>query len=110
MVTFATNPGSTGSINFNGTTYTNGQNVNVTFGNATAIAMASPGYHFTGWSVTGGLSTASNTTTTAVTVHGAGSLKANFAPLASSIPPFTILLTTLGMAPILLLKRRQKPR
>lgn len=106
-VSFATTPGSVGSIKFNGTTYTNGQSVNVTFGNATATATAPSGYTFNGWTTTGGVSVSSpSSTTVQVRVAGSGTLKANFTGSAP-LTPLSLLLGVLIAAPVLLVRRRK---
>jgi hypothetical protein len=77
-LTFNTSPG-TGSITFNGTSYSNGQSVNLTIGNATATATPPSGYIFKQWNATGGVFVSSATSsTTQVTVAGTGTLTVQF--------------------------------
>ncbi len=76
-LTFAAKSG--GTITFNGTTYSNGQNATFQLGNATAIANTPSGYTFAGWSTTGGVFVSNPTSSNVqVTVEGSGTLTANF--------------------------------
>jgi len=86
-VTFNTNPtsflGSPGSITFSTSTssdtYTNGQSGKYSSGTYTATANVPPGYTFSSWSTTGGLSLSSSTTNPAtITLSGPGTIIASF--------------------------------
>jgi hypothetical protein len=86
-VTFNTDPtsfsGSAGSITFStgasSDTYTNGQSGQYSTGSYTSTANTPPGYRFSGWATTGGLSLSSSTTNpSTVTATDLGAITAIF--------------------------------
>jgi len=77
-ISLATNPVSAGSITFDGTTYSNGENINKSAGSYVIIANSGSGYTFSSWATTGGLTvTNPSSANTSVTVDNTGSLQMN---------------------------------
>jgi spherulation-specific family 4 protein/List-Bact-rpt repeat protein len=108
-VTFQTSSNG-GSINFNGTTYTNGGSGNYSAGTASAVATPPANYAFGGWSASGGLLVEdSSSNPTHVSVTGPGTLIANFRPnTPNAISPATILAAGVSIFAVAVI-RRQKP-
>ncbi len=97
-VTFQTNPTNGGSITFNGTSYSNGMNVNSTYGTVSISAHPPAGYEFSGWTGAGGVSVAeSNSNSTLATIAGPGRLSASFAT-QPAIPLYLGGIFFLGLA------------
>jgi len=97
QIVFYTNPSNVGSIQYDGSTYTNGQirwepNLPPDYTNQRHIIANVPsGYTFSGWTTTGGLSVNNpSSSDTWLTVNGPGTLTANFqqtsTPTAPSAP------------------------
>jgi uncharacterized repeat protein (TIGR02543 family) len=85
QIVFYTNPSNIGSIQYDSSTYTNGQirwepNLPPDYTNQVhIIANVPPGYTFSGWTTTGGLSVNNpSSSDTLLTVNGPGTLTANF--------------------------------
>ncbi len=108
-ITFQTSP-AVGSLTFNGTTYTNGQSGNFTYGSVPISAHPPPGYTFSSWITTGGITLASHITNpTTATITGPGTLTANFSKTSPSLYPSGVLLVTLiTTVTIALVSRRRR--
>lgn len=77
-ITFYTDPTNGGTINFDGTTFSNGQSTSVQNGQYSIVANPSANYIFDHWSSTCGTVTNPNSASTTVTVSTTGYLKAWF--------------------------------
>lgn len=89
-ISLATNPSGAGSVTFDGTTYTNGENANKAAGSYVIIANPGSGYTFTSWATTGGLTvTNPSSANTSVAVDNTGSLQMN-----QSTTGFTVTFAT----------------
>ncbi len=107
-VDFATNPTSGGSIIFNSTTYTNGENDNFALGNATATANAPMGFQFNSWNSTGGINVINAISNpTGVTVKGSGTLTAKFTAVPLPLAPLSLLLAIIATPAVYLIGRRR---
>jgi len=116
-LSFATSPGTGGTITVNGTTYSNGQTGSFPIGNATLTAVAPSGYAFTSWNSTGGISVSSPTaSTTQVSVTGSGTLTAQFQQ-TSSTADYALYYISAGAAAaaaisiigVVMYRRRKRP-
>jgi YVTN family beta-propeller protein len=87
-VTFTTSPMTCGSIEFNGTNYTNGGSVQASAGSYGVLARACAGYALQTLAGTGSVTVSSGT----ATVSGAGGITATF--VSSSAPKYTVTFTT----------------
>jgi V8-like Glu-specific endopeptidase len=83
-ITFYTTPSNLGSITFAGTTYTNGQTGNYQTGAYMVTYNTPPGYVFSNWATTGGVSISGST----ATVTGIGTVRAVFTAILT--PSFNI--------------------
>ena len=84
-ITFYTDPSTVGSITFAGTTYTHTQSGKYAGGSYTVTANTPPGYVFSNWVTTGGVSISGST----ATVTGTGTIKAVFTPVTASFKIWT---------------------
>ena len=90
-VVFHINPPNTGTITFNGNSYSNGEIATVSNGTYAISASANAGFQFDHWSSEGGISvTESYSSSTTVNVSGNGVLMAWFAHSEKMIPFHTI--------------------
>jgi len=75
-ITFDTDPEATGSISFDGVSYSDGDTVSKTADTYDIVAAPASGYTFDSWEITGGLSVAApSSATTTCTVSGNGTLR-----------------------------------
>ena len=85
-VTFTTDPASCGSITFNGTEYTNGEEAGAAAGSYALSAQACTGYTLATLAGSGSVAVSSGT----ATVSGAGGIVATFSPVEYSVTMTTI--------------------
>jgi dipeptidyl aminopeptidase/acylaminoacyl peptidase len=118
MISFDTEPANMGTITFDGTGYSDGENVSRQMGNYTISANPASGYAFSIWETSGSITVTNSTaSSTNCTVNGVGTIKLvqtevttppTTPPVTPEPPPGCIIVTaTLGspMAPEVLYMR-----